>query len=148
MERLTYTYALVKSLYDQGKDYIDSFWPFTIKVFPPYKPVNLEFIQKALKKIFDLRVPLHVLISILNRAKKRGYIDQRIKRYKLTEGGLKYLDKFETDKEVERRINALFEDIMQSLNKQDVFLSSDQIHDVLLSFLLKNVESLIEFFNP
>lgn len=23
-----YTYALVKSLYDQGEDYIDCFWPF------------------------------------------------------------------------------------------------------------------------
>ncbi len=147
MERLTYTYALVKSLYDQGEDYVDSFWPFTIKVFPPHKPVNLEFIQKALKKIFDLRVPLHVLISILNRAKKKGFIAQRRGKYKVTDGGLKYLDKFETDKEVERRINSLFEDIRQSLNKQDGFLGSDQIHDVLLSFLLKNVESLIEFFN-
>jgi len=35
MERLIYTYALIRSLCDQGEDYIDSFWPFVIKVLPP-----------------------------------------------------------------------------------------------------------------
>lgn len=147
MEKLTYTYALVKSLYDQGEDYIDSFWPFTVKVFPEGKPVSPEFIQEALEEKFGLRMPLHVLGTILKRASRKGHIVRKERRYELTEEGIKYLGKFETGKEVERRINALVEDIRLSLSKQNVFLNPDEIHGVLLSFLRRNVEPLMEFFN-
>ncbi|OYD17565.1 hypothetical protein CH333_00100 [candidate division WOR-3 bacterium JGI_Cruoil_03_44_89] len=68
MKRLTYTYALVKSLYDQGKDYIDSFWPFAIKAFPSRdRFVDSAVIQKASKEKFGLEIPLGNLVSVLSK---------------------------------------------------------------------------------
>ena len=148
MERLIYTYALIKSLYDQGEDYVDSFWPFAIKLLPVGRFVDMGSIQRNLKEKFDLEMPLHVLGTVLNRAKRRGYIEQKKKQYKLTEKGLGYLDALESDKEVDRRINALLEGMGQFFNKRNVSLSLDQIRDLLLSFLHKNIEPLIEFINP
>ena len=111
MERLIYTYALIRSLYDQGEDYIDSFWPFVIKVLPPNKFADSDIIQRNLKEKFDIEMPLHVLRTVLNRARRRGYIEQKEKQYKLTKSGLEYLDKLEADREVERRITALLKDM-------------------------------------
>jgi len=148
MERLIYTYALIKSLYDQGEDYIDSFWPFAIKLLPVDRFVDMGSIQRNLKEKFDLEMPLHVLGTVLNRAKRRDYIEQKKEQYKLTEKGLGYLDALESDKEVDRRINALLEDMGQFFNKRNVSLSLAQIHDLLLPFLRKNIEPLIKFINP
>lgn len=149
MERLVYTYTLLKSLYDLGEDYIDSFWPFAIKVVPTDgKFVDLNFIQRSLKGIFGLEAPLNSIGFILNRAQKRGYIEQKEKKYKLTEAGLKYLDTFETDKDVERRLNSLFDDIKQFLSESGVPITTDQIHDTLFSLVYKNTDVLMEFFIP
>ncbi|MCD6448905.1 MAG: hypothetical protein J7L34_00130, partial [Thermotogaceae bacterium] len=104
MERRLYTYALIKSFYDEGEDYLDAFWPFVIRVIPPENFIHLKYIQDNVKLQFYLEIPLHVLQTILNRAKRRGFIKQERKQYKLLEEGRKYLDKFETDKEVEREI--------------------------------------------
>jgi len=148
MKRLIYTYALIKSLYDQGEDYIDSFWPFAIKTFPAQKFVDSQFIKRNLKEKFDLEIPINVLKTILNRAKRRKYILQKERRYKLKDEGLKYLDKLETDKEVERRINSLLEDIKQFFSKNNVSLSQDRINSLIISFLSINIEPFIEFLNP
>lgn len=148
MGRLIYTYALIKSLYDRGKDYIDSFWPFAVKVLPRGKFVDLSSIQRNLREKFDLEIPLHVLRTILNRAKRTDYIEQKNERYKLTERGFEYSDTLETDKEVERRINALLEDMEQFFDERNISLSPEQIRDILLSFIRKDIEHLVEFINP
>lgn len=150
MDKLIYTYALIKSLYDQGEDYVDSFWPFAVKAFPAHRFVDYGFIQRNLKEIFDLEVPLHVLGNILNRAKERDYIEQKKKEkvFKLTSSGINYLDKLETDKEVDRRMNALLEDMIQFFSKQNVSLTLEQIKILLLSFIRINIDPLIEFINP
>lgn len=146
--RQVYTYALVKSLYDQGEDYVDAFWPFVIKIFPMDSGIDLETIQRKVQEKFDWKIPQHVLETILNRAKRKGYIKPCEKRYELTQDGRNYLDILETEKEVERRINALIKDMGQFFNKRNVFLSFKQIQDLLYSFLSKNVESLVEFISP
>lgn len=150
MKRLIYTYALIKSLYDQGEDYIDSFWPFIIKASPIDRFMDSTFIQRKLRENFDLEIPLHVLRTIINRAKRRGYIEQKKgeRQYKLTKKGLQYLDTLETDKEVERRISALLQDTRHFLNKHNVYLNINQIRDLFVSFLHKNIEPLILFINP
>lgn len=58
------------------------------------------------------------------------------------------MDKFETDKEVERRINALLKDIEQFFAESNVSINLDQIRNLLFSFLCKNIEPLTEFINP
>jgi len=148
MEKLIYTYALIKSLYDQGEDYIDAFWPFVIKALLANKFMDSGSIQRSLREKFDLEMPLHVLGTVVNRAKRGDYVEQKDKRYKLTNKGLEYLDKLETDKEVERRINALLKDMGQFFTESNVSINSDQIRNLLFSFLRKNIEPLTEFINP
>ena len=148
MEKLIYTYALVKSLCDQGEDYIDAFWPFVIKTLPADRFMDSGSAQRSLMEKFGLEMPLHVLGTVVNRAERRDYIEQKGKQYKLTKKGLEYLDKLETDKEVERRINALLKDMGQFFTESNVSINSDQIHNLLLSFLRKNIEPLTEFINP
>lgn len=149
-----YTYALIKALYDEGRDYIDSFWPFAVKVIPPKRSVTPSSIQKNLRKKFDLEVPLHVLGVILTRAERRNYIRQErvgptsATKYKLTEAGLDYSTKLETDKEVGRRINALLESMRKFFEGKSVSLSLDQISESLVYFLHKNIDFLIECTNP
>ena len=84
MEKIIYTYALVKSLYDKGEDYIDSFWPFTIKAFSSEDiTLELKAIQNKLDENDGLKIPLHPLKTILSRAKKREYLDHKIIKDKI-----------------------------------------------------------------
>ena len=151
MKKSIYTYALIKSLYDQGQDYVDSFWPFAVKIFPTdKKPLYLDSIQKNIGDNFSLIIPLHTLRTILNRAKGKGYLIKNIKRksYKLTEKGVEYKDKFENDIDVNRRINSLFNDIQQYEQLKGVVLNIKEINKQFILFIFKNIGPLIERFDP
>ena len=151
MLKSIYTYALIKSLYDQGQDYVDSFWPFAVKIFPAdKKPLYLNSIQKNIGDNFSLIIPLHTLKTILNRAKERGYLIKNIKRksYKLTEKGVEYKDKFENEKDVNRRINSLFNEIQRYEQSKGVVLNIEEINKQFLLFIFKNIGPLMECFNP
>jgi len=150
MNKLICTYSLVKTLYEQGKDYIDSFWPLVLKVMPNNKtPLNLASIQKVVKENFTLDIPEHSLNTIITRAKRKGYMVQQKIQFRLTDQGNEYLDSLEPESEVERRINELLEDIKKYLNELlRLSLTSDETYDVVLFFIHKNIDSLLEFFNP
>lgn len=150
MNKLIYTYSLVKTLYEQGKDYIDSFWPFVLKIMPRDKTLrNLNFIQKEVKENFGLDIPEHSLKIIITRAKRKDYMIQQKRQFRLTDQGDNYLNSLEPESEVERRINELVEDIKNYLNEQlRLSLTSNETYDVVLFFIHKNIDSLVEFFNP
>lgn len=99
-------------------------------------------------------MPLHVLEVILARAERKDYIKhwrdrtKRITKYRITQNGLNYLNTLETDTEVERRINALLENIRKFFEEKGVILSIDKIHKLLLYFLNKNIDFLVECINP
>ena len=150
MNKLIYTYSLVKTLYEQGKDYIDSFWPFVLKVMPKDKtPLNLASIQKEVKENFGLDIPEHSLKTIITRASRKGYMIQRERQLWLTDQGRKFLDSLEPESEIERRINELLEDIENYLNEQlRASLTLNETYDIVLFFVHTNIDSLAEFFNP
>jgi len=150
MNKLIYTYSLVKTLYEQGKDYIDSFWPFVLKIMPRDKTLrNLNFIQKEVKENFGLDIPEHSLKIIITRAKRKDYVIQQKRQFRLTDQGDNYLNSLEPESKVERRINELVEDIKNYLNEQlRLSLTSNGTYDVILFFIHKNIDSLVEFFNP
>ena len=50
MVGLVYTFALIKALYDEGRDYLDSFWPFAVRVIPSKEFVTPSLIQKNLRE--------------------------------------------------------------------------------------------------
>lgn len=149
MKKQIYSYALIKSFYDKGEDYIDSFWPFAVKIFPSEKTfLSLDTIQTKIKKDFEIKIPLHTLKTILKKAKKKDYLDQKKERFILKDTGLKYQNKLETDKEVERRITSLFIDIKEYLNQHGIIKSKSQIESNFLFFVRKNISSIVECFNP
>jgi len=150
MTKLIYTYSLVKTLYEQGKDYIDSFWPFILKILKKNNTQpNLDSIQEKVKDSFGLDIPLHSLKVIITRAKRKNFIIQEKNQFILTKDGDKYLDNLEPEPEVERRINELIEDIKTYLNKQlKLSITSDKTKETFLAFVYDNIESLIQFFNP
>ncbi len=143
-----YNYALIKSLFDKGQSYIDSFLVFVVHVLKLEQPLDLVSIQKELKHEYALEMPLHVLSAVLKSAKRKGYAGRQDKDYQLTEKGKQYLESFETDKAVERRINALLEDLRQFFISNDITLSIEQLLSLLTEFLHSNIEPLVEFVNP
>lgn len=150
MNRLIYTYSLAKTLYEQGKDYIDSFWPFALKVMPRDKTtLTLPAIQKGIRDNSGLDIPQYSLKSIITRAKRKGYMTQKKRRFWLTPKGDNYLDTLEPESAVERRINELLEDIRNYLNEQlGLSLTLSGTYDIVLSFIHGNIDPLLEFCNP
>jgi len=108
----------------------------------------MSSIQEKLRHEYTLEMPLHVLSAVLKSAKRKGYAIRQDKDYQLTEKGQQYLDSFETDKAVERRINALIEDMRQFFISNNVSLNSEQTLALLTEFLQSNIEPLVEFVNP
>lgn len=150
MEKLIYTYALAKSLYDQGEDYIDAFWPLTLRVFNiNKKSLKLISIQDLIKNDLELNIPLHSLETILNRAEKNGYLEKKHRHhFEITESGLKYIYNFKTNKEVERRLNALFKDIKDFIkSKFNLEKEIKEIKISILELITKNINLLIENFS-
>lgn len=156
MTNLVHTYALLKALYDQEEDYLDTFWAFAVQGLGAEGFSDVNSIQTNLKEKTDMKIPLHVLGSILKRAKKKGYLERKLEwssehtreMYKLTGKGLEQLDVLETQKGVERRISYLLEDMEVFFGEQDIPLERDQILDLLMSVLQENISHLIEFINP
>lgn len=150
MEKIIYTYALAKSLYDQGEDYIDAFWPLALRVFNiNRKGLKLISIQNLIKNDLELNIPLHSLETILNRAEKNGYLAKKHRHhFEITESGLNYINNFKTNKEVERRLNALFIDIKNFI--KSTFNLEKEIKEIKISILeliTKNINLLIENFS-
>jgi len=156
MNNLLFTYALIKSLYDQGDDYIDSFVPFTIQVIDGNEYSDTSYIQSKVLDTCGLSIPLHVLGTILKRTRKRGYLEYKLewsgkaKRelYKLTPKGIKYIDELEEQENVERRINDLLGDIVIFFGERKIPVSAEEVLALLLSILHENSQPLREFLNP
>lgn len=150
MNKLFYTYTLAKTLYERSGDYVDTFWPFVIKVLPEDKSlIGLVSIQEKLKESFGLDVPEHTLRIIINRAKDKKYIETLRGKHRITEKGNNYINSFEPESVVDRRINALLENIRKHLNKKlSVTLDIDSVRDILLSFVKDHLYPVIEFFKP
>jgi hypothetical protein len=148
LENQIYLYAIVKSLYEQGEDYIDSFRPYVLRAFPQIgKPVGLNFIQNRLEKELSLRIPLHSLKIILKRAKKMQYLEKEKGQYMLTFEGQEYLNSLEVDNEVQRRLKELLADLKIFLDEGlKTTLSIDETNDIFISFIQKNFEYFANCF--
>jgi len=144
MSKILVTYAFIKSIYDKNKDYLDTFSPLTLLTIQrKNKSLNIDEIQKNLFDYYKINIPLYTLKSILKRSKRNGYLDKKDKEYLLTNEGIKFLDSLETEREVERRINYLIDDLKKYIN--DSSLDEKKVLEIILHFVNKNIESLIYF---
>jgi hypothetical protein len=156
LDKLILTYALIRYCWQEKAEHLDCFWPFTIRILPDDgKYVDLSYIRKQVKSNFELEIPLHTLTVIMQRAEQKQYVSSTSdryplkRRYRLTGKGKTYIHTIEIEPEVERRMHALFIDIKNYLNKEfEQSVSENNISTGLLAFILKNIEPLVEFFNP
>ena len=156
MNKLIYTYALIRSLYDQGDDYIDSFWPFAIQVLEEKEYIDTPSIQFKIVEKCGFTIPLHVLGIILKRARRKEYLDykyessegQKKECYRLTPKGARYLKELEAQEDVEERIAILISDIPSYYREKGVDINDGQVLDLLTSVFQENQQSLEEFINP
>jgi hypothetical protein len=144
-----YTYSLIRSLYDQGHDIIDSFWPLVINVLPQDKsPSAVEKVQAEIEKNYGLNIPQYSLSTIITRASRKGFIARSQKAIALTQDGLEYFfQKIEPEREAKRRVNELLEDakafMSESINPSP---SPDAMKEMIQGFVLENLETLGQFF--
>jgi hypothetical protein len=73
--RLICTYALAKSLHEEGKDILDVFVPFILMTFYYTRKEILSEVEikEYLKDFFNLEIPGHTIKTIITRAKRTGY---------------------------------------------------------------------------
>lgn len=134
------------AFYDQGEDYIDSFLPFVLGAIKD--SANTKDIQSKLKQDYAIEMPSHVATNVLNRAERRDYVAYDRKRFQLTSQGTHYLGQLETEAEVERRLNALINDIATFFRENNTPIKENDIADLLYSFVLDNLQPLVECVNP
>lgn len=144
------TYALVKSLYTQNRDFTDTFHPIVIKAFQKGKYYNINEIKEFLKDSYGLDIPYHAIETILKRLIRLEYLENinNNSNFILTNKGITYQSKIETDKNIERKINALIDDIKEYFKENNIYLNSESINKLLQTFLQKNISLLVQFINP
>jgi hypothetical protein len=145
MEKLLYTYALTKAIYDIEGNYIDTFRPFVVNTLSSDIFQNCPDIQQKVIDQYSIKIPLHVLKSILFRANKKKLVSIYKEEYKLSKTGQKYQAEFDSEKVVERRINALLVDLVSFFAIHNIDTHVEEIDDLILYFINKNIELLREW---
>lgn len=145
-----YTYSLIKALYDEGKDYIDAFWPLVLAAFPSSGgSVGLQALQEAVQKRFSLPIPINSLSVILTRAKRNGLVDQERRAYSLTPKGRELRGQVEEERDVQRRINELLDEARDFIReRRGVTLKRDELQDAIHELITANISLFADFVNP
>ena len=143
-------YALIKSIYEEKKDYIDVFVPYLLKILSKaQKPLECEFVQKELEAEFNFKIPESVIDILITRATRRGYTKRKRRVVDLEKKGRDYVQIISSREiEIEKEINNFLEDIKEFLEKSYNFpLPKDEVLNALQSFIRKNLY-IVEFFSP
>lgn len=150
MDRSLYTHALIRSFYDRGDDYVDSFWPLVLAVLPRNGSfLPSEEVQRKINSAYGLHIPQHSLSVISTRAKRKGFMVQQEWKFALTPQGVTYVDSLEPERDVERRINELIDDAFGFLNdKRQLAISKDEVSTLLRAFIAEHLELFEQYINP
>lgn len=141
-----YTYAMVKALYEKGKDYVDAFWPLVLKVANQANAHTAREIQDALREQVGLSIPQHSLDTVLDRAHERKVITRSRSGISITESGRTYLAKMESPRDVERRLNELVDDArLYLMTEHQIGASREQVSQMLHGVIAKNIQMFSSF---
>jgi len=147
MTNSIYTYTLIRTLYDEKNDYIDSFIPLVINTLKPNIKVTIDKIAKNILDKYDVNVPLYSLEVILNRAKRNGYILITDKRIFLSAEGISYKEECDNHRDIDRRINELIADARMYLNESGCNIGSEDVKKIILDFIKDNLASFDIFLD-
>jgi predicted nucleic acid-binding protein len=150
MDNQVYTYALMKSLYDMGKDYIDCFSPFVLKVLSDGTIKHTGDIQSLVVETTGIAIPQYTLKTILKRCSKNNYVDSLGHgQYKIAENGSNFLDSLDTQDIVQRKLNALSNDLSSFLtSRMDKIVDHSEAFSLLRRFIEANLLLTLEQLNP
>jgi len=151
INKMIYSYALAKAMYEKEKDYIDTYYTFILKILPIDKTsLDLYSISEKVEEKFNIIIPEVSLKSIITRAKKSGYlfVEKKQKKWqiKISDKGIKYIGGLETESNVKRKIDELLNDILNYF--KDDKLNVQNINKIFFSVIDKNIELLREYFSP
>ncbi|MDD4052799.1 MAG: hypothetical protein PHR28_12995 [candidate division Zixibacteria bacterium] len=150
MDRNLYNFALVKSLYDQGHDYIDCFWPLLLQYFGDSEFESTSDLQGRLNEAYGMSVPIYVIDTAIKRAKARNLLEQERggRRFRLTKRGSQYKHKLEVEKDVKRRLNSLAGSIVAFFAGKGIPISDEAALELVYVFVQRNRGPVVEFLNP
>ena len=158
MNNIVYTYAFLKTLSDQGEDYVESiFLPFVIRILPKGKYFARYEVNKLIREGYDFEIPTHTLGYLLLQASKNEYIEIRVKQkdkreieghYKLTPKGIQFQNAIGSIKDTNREINELIADIKSFFGSHNISITDEKIQELISSFFKKYFEPLIQFLSP
>jgi len=143
LDKILISLAFIKVNWDQERrDYIDNFLPFlaTLMVRKKYESIeeNAEQINKLIddfKQEFGLIIPYHPMVTILNRAKKRGLIKKQEHKFFQTNEVFKYDFSGKTqaqERKDEELINSFMNFCKDEYNKR---LNRKEAEKILIGFL-------------
>jgi len=142
-----YTYALIKSFYETGEDYLDTFYPFIVDIISNKKGgVLINDLQRELESKFGLHIPIHTLNTIATRAKRKGYIESRERKFFLTKKGKEYFGFEKLREEITNEVEYLFSDVVNFIkNKYSISISPSEIKNEFYKFVQKYIDFLTYF---
>jgi hypothetical protein len=94
-------------------------------------------------KLIDIKE----IIYICNRLREIKYIDLVGEKFSLTPIGLDFLSQLESEDEAKKRLNQLYEDIGNYFHNREIELTIDQIKELVLNFIKKNIRPLIQLLS-
>ncbi len=146
MNRTILSLALLKVNWSKGVDYIDCFLPLLIStiISSHTKTIDINDVTKIKNAIlgeYGLDLPSSALITILNRAKKRGYFTVENGMYHVNGDKISLDDNSKVRAEINRAYNYVIKEIQKFIKERapkDVSFNDDEVSEGLLAFLKKH----------
>jgi len=148
-----YAYALVKSLYDQHRDFVETLQPFILSVLEIGNLHSPRSIQTRTKGSFGLELPLHVVERALRVASSSGLAkhdrnDSGEHLYALTLNGQERASAMESERDVQRRVNSLLDDITEFVSTRGLTTGRDQVYESFRSIVNANLVYILSYVHP
>ena len=146
MNRTILSLALLKVNWSRGFDYIDCFLPLLVNTISTkeIKSVDINNVSSLSSEIlteYGLDIPKSALITILNRAKKRGYFYLENGLFVVNEDKINLEDNTKVRSEINRAYNFVLKEIQKFISEKapvGISFTDEQVSDGLLSFLKKH----------
>ncbi|HAE36417.1 MAG: hypothetical protein UR85_C0002G0040 [Candidatus Nomurabacteria bacterium GW2011_GWF2_35_66] len=145
-----HTYALIKTLFDQNKDYFDTLSPLVLSILSDSSFEGVESVKLKISTKYKIDIPIHILKTIFSRIKNKGYVEtQKDSNFlKIIQKGKDFINELESIEDVERRNNSFLLAVSDYFNTNERKISQDETRELIESFIQDNIEGVIDFINP
>jgi len=134
--------AVLKVNWDSKKtDYIDNFVPFLVHLIykKGYKIIDAKIMEKDFQEEYGLILPFYPILTILNRAKKKGYIKKDGVNFIPETNKIIEDDFSKVSEEQERKLNQVVNKFIEFCKKDySVAFTKEKAESIFLSFLKRD----------